>query len=250
MSHDKKQGFTLIELMLAMAFISMLLLAIALTVIQIGTIYNQGLTVKEAVQASAAISSDLSDDISGASSFSVVSGGGHYVAQTWGGALCLDKYSYVWNYGSAVNAYKTNQNTTSINLLINEDGSKTPGNFARLIDPSGTLCTPSTAKSLTQASTVELLKDTDHDLAIHEFCIASQSSASDPLTGEELYTINYIVGTNEVAALTSGGSPACTGNNQTDGLTACRAPGQTGADLQYCTSQEFNLVVRTQNAVN
>jgi prepilin-type N-terminal cleavage/methylation domain-containing protein len=84
MNHAKKQGFTLIELMLAMAFIAMLLLAIALIILQISTIYNRGLTIKEAVQASSAISSDLSQDIAAAPTFSLAANAGHYVTQPWG----------------------------------------------------------------------------------------------------------------------------------------------------------------------
>jgi type II secretory pathway pseudopilin PulG len=250
MNHAKKQGFTLIELMLAMAFIAMLLLAIALIILQISTIYNRGLTIKEAVQASSAISSDLSQDIAAAPTFSLAANTGHYVTQPWGGVLCLGQYSYVWNFGKAVSTYNGSHQASSINLLANDDGSTTPLNFAKVVDTSGALCSSATAKSVTQSQTVELLKNTDHDLAVHEFCVVSQPTANDPLTGEQLYTLNYSIGTNNGAALTTTGSAACVGTNQNDGLTACKAPNQAGSDLTYCTVQEFSLVVRTQNALN
>ena len=59
----KQTGFTLIELMLAMTFISVLLLAIAMTIIQIGTIYNRGVTLKEVSQAARSISDELNRSI-------------------------------------------------------------------------------------------------------------------------------------------------------------------------------------------
>ena len=195
------------------------------------------------------MSSDLSQDLSAAPTFPLTANGGHYVTQTWGGVLCLGQYSYVWNFGQAVSSYNATKQTSSINLVVNDDGSTTPVNFAKVIDTSAALCATSTAKSVAQSQTVELVKNTDHNLALHEFCVVSQATASDPLTGQQLYTINYSIGTNDTNALTAG-TPACTGNNQTDGYTSCKAPHQAGSDLSYCTVQEFSLVVRTQNAVN
>ena len=42
-----RRGFTLIELMLAIAFISMLLLAIAAVGIQVGRIYTRGIVLRD-----------------------------------------------------------------------------------------------------------------------------------------------------------------------------------------------------------
>ena len=68
---NKQRGFTLIELMLAMTFISVLLLAIAMTIIQIGNIYNKGTTVKEINQAARAIADDVSRSASAASALNI-----------------------------------------------------------------------------------------------------------------------------------------------------------------------------------
>ena len=46
-----RRGFTLIELMLAIAFISMLLLAIAAVGIQVGRIYTRGIVLRDVNQA-------------------------------------------------------------------------------------------------------------------------------------------------------------------------------------------------------
>lgn len=91
------KGFTLIELMLAMTFVAALLIAIALTVIQISNIYNKGLTMKEVNQVGRSISDDLVRSISQSQSFAVPSDS--YVTKDWGGRLCTGKFSYMelWN---------------------------------------------------------------------------------------------------------------------------------------------------------
>ena len=47
----RTKGFTIVELSLAMTFVSMLLLAIAMTAIQAGSLYNKGLVLESVNQA-------------------------------------------------------------------------------------------------------------------------------------------------------------------------------------------------------
>lgn len=58
----RRHGFTLIELMLAMAFVSVLLLAIATIAIQAGKLYNRGLTLKSINQSGREIGDILRRD--------------------------------------------------------------------------------------------------------------------------------------------------------------------------------------------
>ncbi len=250
MNQAKQQGFTLIELVLAMAFISMLMLAIALTILQISQTYNQGLTYKEVDLASRTISGDLTTDISASTQFSLAANANHYVAQPWGGSLCLGRYSYVWNYGKAIATYNTAPQPNTLNLLVDSSGKTSTLNMVKVLDVNGSMCADATAKKVPTSNAVELLQNTDHNLVIHEFCISTQPSAGDPLTGQQLYTLSYSIGSNDVNALTSSSSAQCQGPNQSDGLAACKGPNQSGSDLQYCTVQEFSLVLRAQNAVN
>ncbi len=243
------KGFTLIELMLAMAFLSMLLLAIAMIVLQISQTYNRGLTLKEVDQASRTMASDLSRDITNARVFSLDVNARKYVTQPWGGSLCLGQYSYVWNFGQAISTYNAGNRSASINVLKDVNGQTSVFNFVRVLDTSASMCANGAPKNVPKANAVELLQTTDHNLAVHEFCATSQASAGDTLTGQQLYTISYSLGTNDPAALTTSQSPACQGSNVNDGLLVCKPPGQAGADLEYCTAQEFSLVVRAQNAV-
>jgi type II secretory pathway pseudopilin PulG len=101
MSHvNQKSGFTLVELMLAMGFVSVLLIAVLLTIIQIGGIYNRGLTLKEVSQAGRSLSSEIQRSISTSMPFDLDDS--HYISQPNGGRLCLGNYSYIWNYGQAI----------------------------------------------------------------------------------------------------------------------------------------------------
>lgn len=249
-NNHKQQGFTLIELVLAMAFIAMLMLAIALSIVQISQTYNQGLTFKEVDLASRTISDDLTQDVNSAAQFSLDVNAHHYVTQPWGGSLCLGRYSYVWNYGTSVTAYNQNQQPNSLNLILSQAGATSTLNMVKVLDVNGAMCADATAKKVPQANAVELLQNTDHSLAIHEVCIATQPSAQDTLTGQQLYTMTYSIGTNNAAALTTLPSAGCQGTNVGDGLQICKDPSQNGADLQYCTLQEFSLVLRAQNALN
>lgn len=240
----KQQGFTLIELMLAMAFISVLLLAIAMTIIQIGTIYNKGMTLKEVNQSARSISDELKRGIASSEAFTLAT---KYVTNTAGGRLCLGQNSYVWNYGKAIteaNADLTKYATATLNDSL---GSV---RFLKVPDPAGIYCAmnPSTGKFLygdirTQDAgvatniTTELLKPGDRTLSIHQFSISSGTHASDTVTGQQLYSISFTIGTSNVTALTSDQS-------------ACLPPGDPNSDFAYCTIQQFSLVVRAGDRVN
>ena len=101
---NRKSGFTLIELMLAMSFISLLLLAIAMTTIQVSNIYTKGITLREVNQAGRAVSEELQRSISASSPFEIDAAlpSNKYIVRAGGGRLCLGRYTYAWNFGSAL----------------------------------------------------------------------------------------------------------------------------------------------------
>ena len=216
-----------------MGFISVLLLAIAMTVIQISHTYNRGLTLKDVNQSGRAIASDLRSSISESASFVIESGtNNHFIKQDWGGRLCTGKYSYVWNYGFALaETYKRERNDYSSNEknlpLIH---------FVRVMDNDASYCrteinartrlTELIKKTINQTQAAELLVSSDHNLAIHKFDITSgvntinpdtkeiSNSAIDKKTGARLYSLTFYIGTNNSKALK-------------DNFTACKGPGET-----------------------
>src|SRR5687768_6110446 len=90
----KERGFTLIELMLALAFISFILVFAITTIIQVMRTYNKGLAVKDINQTARASLEDMSRYIrtTTPSKIKAVSQGGGNAGRT-----CLGGVSYVWN---------------------------------------------------------------------------------------------------------------------------------------------------------
>ena len=192
MNHvDKQKGFTLIELMLAMGFVSALLIAVAMTVIQIANIYNRGITLKDVNQAGRSIASELQRSIAGSASFNIDSGvGSRYIQQSLngknaGGRLCIGQYSYIWNYGSAI---KPNDTSSSPNLYL---------------DPAS-------------------------------------DTAYDAKTGQRLYSIEFLIGTNDQTALMHDSGLVVTG---------CLPPSDPNSDPSYCSVNQFNIVARAGNTI-
>ncbi len=240
MNHVAKKGFTLIELMLAMSFVAALLIAVAMTVIQIAAIYNRGITLKDVNQVGRAISTDIQRTIASGSAFNIAPGAGsRYIVQDWGGRLCLGQYSYIWNYGRNIQTGDSNQLNTYSN-------SASSIRFIKVLDPNTSYCTDPAAK-IDFTNAVELL-DTDvqnkHDLAIHSFNITSTSIGSDTAydakTGQRIYNVEFLIGTNDQTTLNF---------DQDTGLASCKAPSEVGSDPQYCSINQFNIAARAGNVV-
>ena len=236
---NNRQGFTLIELMLAMSFVSALLIAIAMTVIQIGNTYNKGLTLKEVNQAGRSLTSELQKSIAQNKPFDINSGvGSRYIVQTWGGRLCIGQYSYIWNYGSSI----AKGNKSKLNVYSNPN-SDSIIRFVRVIDPNSNYCTADIITGeypvVSFSNAAELLSVSEHNLAVHNFIISSANSATDSKTGQQLYNIEFTIGTNDQLALKLSG----------DGDTICKAPGEKDADSAYCSVSRFNIVALAGNSV-
>ena len=236
---DRQHGFTLIELMLAMAFVSALLIAVAMTVIQIGNIYNRGITLKEVNQAGRSLASELQRSINQSAPFSIETGtiGSRYIKQSdWGGRLCLGQYSYIWNYGKAIYF------NDASNLNVYSDISQQI-HFVKVFDPNTSYCTE-VSKKIDSSNAVELLDTSQNNLAIHSLTISTKATAGDSKTGQQLYSIEFLIGTNNQnvqsnqAALT-----------YESGVAACKPPSESGADPSYCSVNQFDIVARAGNTV-
>ena len=234
MSRDNNKGFTLIELMLSMTFLSVLLLAIAMTVIQIGNIYNRGLILKEVNQTGRTLSTELKTSINQSTAFPInyPTVGTKYIQSTWGGRLCLGQYSYIWNYGATLN--NRTANATNSNVYTGNPATKI--RFIKVADPTGVYCTLPSQPTINPTGAVELLAAGTRDLVLHAFTINFDPAASDTLTGQRLYTISFVVGTNDLTEL----------NANAD---TCLAPSQQASNIVYCAVNEFNITARAANAV-
>lgn len=235
MNHVKPQnkGFTLIELMLAMSFISVLLLGIAMTIIQIGVIYNKGMTYKEVNQASRDISDDIRRTVSAGVSLNFAT---DYVTSSAGGRLCTGTYSYIWNTAKAAQQGDTNlviyaSKPDKVRLV------KVPDSAKQYCVRDGSDFELDEIRSTDTLAAKELLKPGDRELQVNQFVVQSDPQVSDAVTGQRLYTVSYTIGAGDISTM-----------NLTQ--SACLAPGNNNANPEYCTVQQFSLVIRAGNRVN
>lgn len=231
----KQQGFTIIELLLAMSFVAALLIGIALTIVQIGATYNRGLTLKEVNQTGRSISDDIRRNLAGSNSFNATT---NFVTPPdgSGGRLCTGQFSYIWNYAQALDESRSG--------VVEYVGTETPVRLVKLRDASSAYCARNGAaftyqdiRTVDQDTAIELLTEGDRALSIHDFQLTTPANGADGLTGQQLYTASFVIGTGDTAALT-------------DDKRSCKAPGLPGADFTYCAVQEFSLVIRVGNRVN
>lgn len=227
MNRARHSGFTLIELMLAMSFITVLLLAIAMTTIQISNIYNKGLTLREVNQVGRSLSEELQRGIEASPPFNVdpSSPTSKYIVRPGGGRLCLGRYSYIWNYGDALAG--GNGAPTIFNTYQNGDAVR----FAKVADASASLCIDPTLK-IDRSEATELLSAGDRNLVMHKFSIVQ--GAEDAETGQALYAISMTIGTNNQEQLTTNDA-------------SCKPPAQGVGDEDYCSVNQFDIVARAGN---
>ncbi|HSW81234.1 MAG TPA: prepilin-type N-terminal cleavage/methylation domain-containing protein, partial [Candidatus Saccharimonas sp.] len=104
--HANQTGFTLVEMLFALAFMAFLLIFATTTVIQVMQTYNKGLAVKEINETARATMEDVSRIIKTSSPSSIVT------STTGSGRVCFGSVSYVWNL----------QNTTTNQYSITSGG--------------------------------------------------------------------------------------------------------------------------------
>ena len=211
-------GFTMVELSLAMAFVSVLMLTIATTVIQIGNIYSRGMTLKAVEQSGRQVATDIRRSISQANELSwdnpanciyllknttkpcfEVDNNPTSVKQDYdpsvnnaimGGRLCTGMFTYMWNYGGALNQGEPNinkydsTNTEKIKLVKVNDSSAA---YCRInVTTGGLLPVPSN-------NVTELLSANDINLTVHRLIVKRVLQANN----QALYNFNIRIGTND-----------------------------------------------------
>lgn len=114
-----EQGFTLVELILATAFIAFILIFMLSTMLQVMSNYNKGLAVKQINQTARTVEDELSRLIQNTDTTAI------NTSRIANGRVCLGGVSYVWNIRNAT----TNQYTNG-----------TPVKMVRVNDAGGALC--------------------------------------------------------------------------------------------------------------
>lgn len=236
-NNKSESGFTIIELLMAMAFISVLLVVITLTIIQIGNIYNKGLTMRAVNQSGTAISADIRQTLSGSQPFDVATsfflqspngGATTNVGDAVGGRLCTGTYSYIWNFGKSsvpINVYQNGDAKIGF-VRVRDNGAQYCANLGNKIDNSD------------RSDPREFLASDGTALAIQSFAITKL--ANDAAISQALYRIVFEVGTNDSDALQR--------EQHIDTIdTSCKPP-STDASLQnYCAVNQFDFTAQAGN---
>jgi hypothetical protein len=223
---SKAAGFTLVELSLAMAFIAVLLLAIALLTTQIGSIYNKGLTLRAVNQAGQLLS------------VQAVSTAG----DSTGGRLCAGTTVYAWNYGKTI----VNNDPNAFNKFGNSFG---PGpavpqprviRLVKFLSQGQDYCQKVAGSyPYIPQSANDLLTGGDVSLAVHTFTINADGAGvvGQPVTGDtkgeqRLYVVSITIGSSEQAVINGNGN-----------TTSCQQS-PSRIDDEYCAVNQFTFTAR------
>lgn len=195
----KTRGFTIIELMLSMAFLGTMLLGIAALVMRITNIYQKGLALRAVNSTGREIISDMTRTINGAptdteinpavtsnASGSSVSAkavaeahANYYLSvedngKQTAGVFCTGAYSYVWN--TAENLRK-DDDATDVFRITTKDNQTIVPRLARFVDRQRFACAhePMAADGYTFAPAA----NTDHKSGAYTFDLSDIASSDD-----------------------------------------------------------------------
>lgn len=271
-----RKGFTLIELSLSIAFISILLIGIASIVIHMTSIYQKGLTLRAINEVGQQIMEDMTRAVNGASYIVDVSkadenGDGyiddkeskeaiktyffeavkndatHKDVQRYG-ALCISNYTYVWNTAEVLNSDRKEDG-----VWINGERFR----LARFPDPEHKQCNAEVEGTIaagggadkveievmTTTNPVDLIAENEVDLALYSFKVipATQSVR----TRQAFISASFILATLRGGVNIMANGDFCQGK---------AAKGEEyeydDYDFDYCAVNKFNFSMRTGGNAN
>lgn len=247
MTQKRKDGFTMVELMLAMAFVSVLLLSISMTAIQAGHIYNRGAVLRSLNQSARDIGDIMRRDFLQANRQQImreVSVDNNSIAilvtsgELESGRFCLGQYSYLWNTANTLDAVAADGGGFEDNSAVIKDGGGQPINFVRVSDPDATLCKKDPTDSdrypsqlvVGQEITSLLNQPAGDDvvLSIHSLQVSPLVDRGD----EGLFKIKYTIGTSKKTEINT--------SDQT-----CKPPNDDESNFDFCAINNFEMIVRT-----
>ena len=245
MSKTIKRGFTIVELAIAMAFISVLLLSIVMISIQAGKMYSRGIALRSVNQSGRSIDTVMRQDFLQTNSRQVSKNSDNTLIFTTNNIIggvskpinrrfCLGSYSYIWNTPEVIDSDGGTYDESAVVL------SEKPINFARVVDPNAILCeVDASGKYLNELDAfidgvTHLLKMPDADgevvLAVHSLQFLPVAVIDDQ--PEALYRITMTIGTSKMSEI-----------NTAD--QSCRPPAEGESNFEFCAINQFDTIVRT-----
>jgi prepilin-type N-terminal cleavage/methylation domain-containing protein len=212
-----RKGFTLVELTLAMAFLSILLLAILFSTIHIGKLYTKGVTNRQINQIGRELVDTIQRDFLTADAASID------LSALASNRACIGGVSYVWNPAALLHSGAASDLVTDNN---------NPVTFTRLDDRAYGMCTKADGKYPMDITALtgktNLLDSEGRSLAVYSMNImpiAQQDNAG-------LYEIKITVGTNDTSAM------------DTSATAQCKPQTDNSSDFSYCGVTNFDIIVR------
>lgn len=155
-----QKGFTIVELTLALTLLSILMIILLISTMNIISIYNKGITLKRVNQSGRAIGQDLQESLRTSKGNFTTYGSVPALPELVTRA-CTGKYSYIWTLhpGSAASGGAAEEVDDTLALKEVYEGVEGQEiRFARVNDPEGMYCSHPTKKP-TKSESVELLGD-------------------------------------------------------------------------------------------
>lgn len=232
MSTLRKAGFTVIELMLAMSFVSVLLISVAVLSMNINDTYTRGVTYKELNQTGV----ETIDDIERTARESNITDL-KYINDGNYNRLCFGRYSYVWNEVNDAQPTETKIGSTG----------GAPVRLAKVSDPEQNYCENPASTTIVpsdQRANQLLGLQGQRDLYVYNISISPLepldpdnaeglyiAGANDLNTGRGLYTIKMTLGSGDSSQIDLTTDPQC------------RPPADAHAGDEYCAVNVFTAVV-------
>ena len=225
------RGFTLVELSLAMGFLSVLLLAISMLTLQISSIYNKGLTLRAVNESGQLLSSEVQRTLNQADpgNTTFIPSDAMPVPNNTGGRLCAGTTVYAWNYAGKFD----DPSASSFNSL---DGNSIV-RFIKFSAPIDEYCEDTDTatagiqyKPLPPKDTVTrlLAEGGNADLVIRSFEFVPTSISTN--SGQQtIYRVSFILGTN---------------NNDLITDDMCDISKGSKVDDEYCAVNKFTFTSR------
>jgi type II secretory pathway pseudopilin PulG len=216
------RGFTLVELNIAVIFVSLLLIATVATSIYIGRIYQKGVTLKNVNQTGRQLIDQFRRDAIAAPTDKVTV---RYVpaapSPTDNVRICFGTVSYVFNLA------KTLQSPGAGVSVIKYSSSGNPPVIAARVSDNGALCDAATT-TVDPAKATELLPTDSIPMAVHAVSFTQRTQFDE----QAIWELKMTLGTNE--------------KNTIDSNTTCKPPQSNQTNFDLCSVREFTTMIRTR----
>lgn len=226
MSTNTKQGFTLIELMLAISFVGVLLITMLVAIIHVTGVYSKGMTIKSINQVGRDLGSAITRDAAGLASVAnpIVQPDEQGAGSL--GRLCLGSFSYVWSPAAKLS------DGSAVKYM---DATDTSIVLARVPDSGGSYCRKLASDQyrtdVEKAQSTEILSAEQGDYALHAASLQQIPATGAASSAEVLYDIRYTIGTNDVGSIDTADQ-------------SCKAPDDAQNNFNFCSVNTFEIMVR------